>query len=900
MTKKKYKKVKAIVLISAMVSASIISGNIANALGSSGQVNISRRKLTEGVIYKENQVSYYSEEKGSKKKYRLDILEIDPSNKDVGFVFSYANNKALGSEILSKQIEYARNNNKNIIAGMNGDFFNRAIGISVGPQISNGTIITGYTCKSDESRYPVLIVDKNNKVSIDRLKFIGKLNVLKGARDSSCDINDFWNSFFNEEDKANMLDIDSINRYDEFDVNRYKVINQLMILTPNYNDSGIIKKSPYAPSDVFVRLTLDKRSKGKLVNGALELYKEYTVRVEDISIGKPQVSIPKNGMIIAANGNKAQWIVKNIIKGDLIKLKVDFNKKDIVKAISGYTYLVKDGQAMTEEQFKKAGVSKSLINAKKARTAIGITKDKKIISIVVEGGSATKNISDGATLPELANIMKELGAVVALNFDGGGSSQMNVKSYGTISTEIVNVPTDGKERKISNGVLISNNTEKSDKLGSMRIVGNKLIFKNSNTQFKLLGETVNNIPFNFDDKKVKWTVNNNLGNIDSNGNFKACSNAKMGTISAEFEGVKANFDIIITDKIHNLKLNCGNTLYMNYGEKYDFNVQAFDKSRQSIAISDNAVKWHVDGNIGYIDSNGILNVTTKKGEGVVTAEAGNKKVYVNIEVGRKSVILDDFEKNYKYNITGYVGGTGTISHKHAWNKNGSLRVTYDYDKSWKRKYNGTINIRPNYDTSKFVAYTRPKKIGVWVYGNGDAPWLRAQFIDGDGKKFSVDLASKIDWKNEWRNVYGEIPNDVVLPIKLDCIYMVEIDKNAHKKGTVYFDDLRYVYSDDEDLSRINLTTKITNVTPENNSIVKTGYPLIKAKIYDEKYRVDANKISIKIDGKKVTYCFNENTGEIYAIPDFELSKGKHILIINGKNINGLPARQVEKEFLVEY
>jgi exopolysaccharide biosynthesis protein len=56
--------------------------------------------------------------------------------------------------------------------------------------------------------------------------------------------------------------------------------------------------------------------------------------------------------------------------------------------------------------------------------------------------------SRGATLGELRKIMRNLGAVDALNLDGGGSSEMVVKG------KVVNRPSDGRERRITNAVLI--------------------------------------------------------------------------------------------------------------------------------------------------------------------------------------------------------------------------------------------------------------------------------------------------------------------------------------------------------------------------------------------------------------------------------------------------------------
>jgi hypothetical protein len=57
--------------------------------------------------------------------------------------------------------------------------------------------------------------------------------------------------------------------------------------------------------------------------------------------------------------------------------------------------------------------------------------------------------SEGMTFPEMAEFMKEtLGCVHAVNLDGGGSTTM------VADGEVANRPSDGKERPVSNAILI--------------------------------------------------------------------------------------------------------------------------------------------------------------------------------------------------------------------------------------------------------------------------------------------------------------------------------------------------------------------------------------------------------------------------------------------------------------
>jgi exopolysaccharide biosynthesis protein len=65
--------------------------------------------------------------------------------------------------------------------------------------------------------------------------------------------------------------------------------------------------------------------------------------------------------------------------------------------------------------------------------------------VVLDGRQSN---SIGLTLLELAKFMQELGSVDAMNLDGGGSSEMVIKG------KVVNKPSDGRERRIGDALLV--------------------------------------------------------------------------------------------------------------------------------------------------------------------------------------------------------------------------------------------------------------------------------------------------------------------------------------------------------------------------------------------------------------------------------------------------------------
>lgn len=105
-----------------------------------------------------------------------------------------------------------------------------------------------------------------------------------------------------------------------------------------------------------------------------------------------------------------------------------FKKWKINTAVGGGPMLLQNGQIYITNEEEKMFTGKA-INDKHPRTAIGYTKDNKLIILVVEGRSES---GGGATFAQEAQIFKDLGCVEALNLDGGGSSCLLVNGKETI------------------------------------------------------------------------------------------------------------------------------------------------------------------------------------------------------------------------------------------------------------------------------------------------------------------------------------------------------------------------------------------------------------------------------------------------------------------------------------
>ncbi len=112
-----------------------------------------------------------------------------------------------------------------------------------------------------------------------------------------------------------------------------------------------------------------------------------------------------------------------------VAFKRSFRKLKVETAVGGGPALLQQGNIMitNNEELKFGGKA---IHDRHPRTAMGYTKDQKLVIMVVEGRNPGK--AEGASLIHLAQLLKDAGCWEALNLDGGGSSCMLVNGRETI------------------------------------------------------------------------------------------------------------------------------------------------------------------------------------------------------------------------------------------------------------------------------------------------------------------------------------------------------------------------------------------------------------------------------------------------------------------------------------
>jgi hypothetical protein len=146
------------------------------------------------------------------------------------------------------------------------------------------------------------------------------------------------------------------------------------------------------------------------------------------------------GIVLSARAfSEEASFLRGLVLGDSITLRWSIGWDGVSDTLGGYPQLVRNGRILV------GNCSQSLCR-RHPRTGVGIRSDGRILLVVVDG---RRKQARGMTLRAFARRLKKLGAVRALNLDGGGSSTMWIRGKG-----IVNRPSDGRERYVSSALLV--------------------------------------------------------------------------------------------------------------------------------------------------------------------------------------------------------------------------------------------------------------------------------------------------------------------------------------------------------------------------------------------------------------------------------------------------------------
>lgn len=585
--------------------------------------------VSSGVVY--SQYTY----KTSKTNVinHLSINLNDPFTKvDIGLPSAY-NKRETVTAIANRD---SKDGNR-VVGAINAAFFNMSDGVPLFLIAKNNRIINGGAISEGADQYlnvPTAFgIDKNGQGIIDYFDF--QITMTTNGQS-----------------------------YQLTGMDRVRNGNEVIVYTPNYY-KGYTDNNQYG-FDIIVEgdTPIGEIYFGDTISGVVKEIAPY---------GESKHPIPKNGFILSVQGGSPlSKTLSNLQIGQQIDVNFSIDSKwqDAQFIVATGPFLVRDGKP-----YIMMSTASSRAREVAPRTVVAVSKDKKTVHFITVDGRQSH--SKGMNMKELADYLVSLGVDTAINLDGGGSTTMALRKYGSNDVVVVNKPSGGSQRAV-HAILEAISTAPLGEAKIMKFtrtnVGTMLEGTSSTVSVQyVLDEYYNPLPITPD--SISLASQN--GTLTISGTTFTTTKAGQDRIYIMYNGkVVQSFPVTIVDAPSQMTIKGAQEVVV--GATQNYSVEAKDAEGKNLIYNANQVKWSVEGNIGTITSTGQFKATTA-GSGKIIATLGSKTVSIPVKVKEK-VIFKDVPTNHPYFneisysvknniVTGYSDGTfrptENISREHA-------------------------------------------------------------------------------------------------------------------------------------------------------------------------------------------------------------------------------------------
>ena len=330
------------------------------------------------------------------------------------------------------------------------------------------------------------------------------------------------------------------------------------------------------------------------VEGSLGFNGTLKCRVEGTPVyGAGSAAIPSDAYILSGNGT-ASAFVQTLKDGDIITFDLTATPATggiITEMAGGQPIILKNGETLNTQN------ALDHLTSLNPRTAVGYNADRtKLVLLVVDG----RGTSVGVVSKVLADIMREVGCTDAMNFDGGGSSELYTRAFG-----VRNRPSDGTERTVVNSVWAVANAPVDDTIGEIAFTAPEITLPKYGYYVPVFyGYNKYGVLKTTDLKGVTLSCPPELGEIINDGSTLFANGSGTHTLTATFEnGVKSEIRVTIGTAQPHMRLD---SVLIDPHNPYTAEVVALVDGNQ-MSIDNKAMTWTTDDpNIAAVDDHGVI------------------------------------------------------------------------------------------------------------------------------------------------------------------------------------------------------------------------------------------------------------------------------------------------------
>ncbi len=581
------------------------------------------------------------------------------------------------------------------------------------------------------------------------------------------------------------------------------------------------------------------------VTGSLVLSDTLTVggrlvcTVDQVLDSSSSIPIPEGKLVLTVNKQNNEWLlgqVTSLKPGDQVSIDVtaaDSRWNSVVTAIGGFYKIVTNGQPGPQTD-----------STANPRTAIGVKADGSVVFYAIDGRQPGYSV--GATLTQVAQRLIELGCVEAVALDGGGSTTIGATLPDSAAMEILNSPSDGSLRTVSNGIFLVSARKPSGVLDHYYVTPYDSVVL-SGAQVALTATPVDTNGYAFSDVNIpSWSIRNGDGIVDINGLFTAGgeSGTVQVTASAGLAEGSASVTVVKTpDTISLANQATGapvTAIALDPQESVDLTASAVWK-KISLTSQDTCYTWAVDPAVGTVDANGLFTAGVTSGSGSLTVSAGGTQTTIPVTIAGHVQTLDTFET-----AEGMAALTSTA--------NAAVNPETSADLVRYGKQSARVDYSAGETGSATLGASLALPAGdhylsMWVYGDGSGNTLTATVADASGAVTDVVL-SALDFTG-WKHLSAALPDGAASLQALNIIY----GGGEKAIGTIYLDQFTTATE-----ALTDTEVPIVTVTAENG--VLTAYVSDNV---DKSF--PKSSLALTLDGRSVDFTWNESAGALtYPLP----------------------------------
>ena len=566
--------------------------------------------------------------------------------------------------------------------------------------------------------------------------------------------------------------------------------------------------------------------------------------VDQVLQSTGSVAIPEGKLVLSLHGNGSQELIRKLTAlqpGSDVQISItsaDNRWESAVTAMGGLYKLVTDGT-----------VESGLETAQAPRTAVGIRPDGSAVFYAVDGRQ--NGYSIGASMSQVAARLVELGCTEALCLDGGGSTTLGATLPGEENFGLLNRPSDGTQRRVSNALFLVAAKAAPGPAVSLNLTpGDAMLLSGQSINFSVTGADAIGQPTELrSGASIRYTVPADAGRL-SGSTFTAGNRAGTYLIRATSGNMTATTQITVVPTPDQISLKDSesgemiSTLFMAPGQTVRLDAAARYRNLP-LLCHDELFTWSVSGGVGSVDQSGNFTASPAAGSGFLNVTAGETTYSIPVTVEKYISTIENFEGDFSdtaNSLTAQIDPEQRASYVRYGTQ--SARITYDAAGAAYAAVGLPLNLQGS------NAY-----LSLWVYGDGSGNTLTAPMRTAQGT-VSEQILAVLNFTG-WQQIITTLPSEAS-----DITVLKLLPTGTSSSGTIWLDQIISTnrYSTDQTPPTVTMTLSEDGLSATLSDDMDVDFAPAQVSV-----EYDGQKLAFTLDNISLTAQLPELDGKAHRV-----------------------------------